>query len=124
MTAGSSALYVLLYSTHYFFTNLPGGIYHPVSILLYFGYTLLFCLTFFVFSGTIGFLACSKFVHKIYSSLTPEELAEIRNAREGDEFELTDKEAGEKTPDEVRGERKKEEKSKGKYGKLIIGVYV
>ncbi|KAJ8643422.1 hypothetical protein MRB53_005170 [Persea americana] len=67
LTAGSSALYLFLYSIFYFFTKLE--ITKVVSGLLYFGYMLIVSYAFFVLTGTIGFYACFWFVRKIYSSV-------------------------------------------------------
>jgi transmembrane 9 superfamily protein 2/4 len=67
LTSGSSALYLFLYSILYFFTKLE--IIKFVSGLLFFGYMLLVSFTFFVLTGTIGFVACYLFVRKIYSSI-------------------------------------------------------
>lgn len=75
LTAGSSALYLFLYSIFYlflysifyFFTKLE--ITKVVSGLLYFGYMLIVSYAFFVLTGTIGFYASFWFVRKIYSSV-------------------------------------------------------
>ncbi|KMZ73357.1 Transmembrane 9 superfamily protein member [Zostera marina] len=67
LTAGSSALYLFLYSVFYFFTKLE--ITKLVSGILYFGYMSIVSYAFFVLTGTIGFYACFWFVHKIYSSV-------------------------------------------------------
>ncbi|XP_078432050.1 transmembrane 9 superfamily member 7-like [Wolffia australiana] len=67
LTAGSSALYLFLYSAFYFFTKLE--ITKLVSGVLYFGYMLIVSYAFFVLTGTIGFYACFWFVRKIYSSV-------------------------------------------------------
>ncbi|XP_038987178.1 transmembrane 9 superfamily member 7-like [Phoenix dactylifera] len=67
LTAGSSALYLFLYSAFYFFTKLE--ITRVVSGILYFGYMLIGSYGFFVLTGTIGFYACFWFVCKIYSSV-------------------------------------------------------
>ncbi|KAL6140745.1 hypothetical protein ACLB2K_059041 [Fragaria x ananassa] len=67
LTAGSSALYLLLYSAFYFFTKLE--ITKFVSGVLYFGYMVIVSYAFFVLTGTIGFYACFWFVRKIYSSV-------------------------------------------------------
>ncbi|XP_065848748.1 transmembrane 9 superfamily member 7-like [Euphorbia lathyris] len=66
-TAGSSALYLFLYSIFYFFTSLE--ITKLVSAILYFGYMLIGSYTFFVLTGSTGFYACFWFVRNIYSSL-------------------------------------------------------
>lgn len=67
LTAGSSAVYLFLYSAFYFFTKLE--ITKLVSGVLYFGYMLIVSYAFFVLTGTIGFYACFWFVRKIYSSV-------------------------------------------------------
>ncbi|KAF8388820.1 hypothetical protein HHK36_025500 [Tetracentron sinense] len=67
LTAGSSALYLFLYSIFYFFTKLE--ITKLVSGILYFGYMLIVSYAFFVLTGTIGFYASFWFVRKIYSSV-------------------------------------------------------
>eukprot|EP01105_Mastigella_eilhardi_P023224 TRINITY_DN581_c0_g1_i1.p1 TRINITY_DN581_c0_g1~~TRINITY_DN581_c0_g1_i1.p1 ORF type:complete len:686 (-),score=219.84 TRINITY_DN581_c0_g1_i1:116-1963(-) len=67
MTSGSSALYMFAYSAFYFGTKLD--ITKFVSGLLYFGYTAIFSIVFFVLTGYIGFYACFLFVRKIYASV-------------------------------------------------------
>ncbi|OAY68861.1 Transmembrane 9 superfamily member 9 [Ananas comosus] len=67
LTSGSSALYLFLYATFYFFTKLE--ITKPVSGILYFGYMLIASYAFFVLTGTIGFYACFWFTRLIYSSV-------------------------------------------------------
>lgn len=67
LTSGSSALYLFLYATFYFFTKLE--ITKMVSALLYFGYMLIVSYAFFVLTGTIGFYACFWFTRLIYSSV-------------------------------------------------------
>ncbi|KAK4757564.1 hypothetical protein SAY87_018865 [Trapa incisa] len=67
LTSGSSALYLFLYATFYFFTKLE--ITKPVSGALYFGYMLIISYAFFVVTGTIGFYACFWFTRLIYSSV-------------------------------------------------------
>ncbi|XP_023000345.1 transmembrane 9 superfamily member 7 [Cucurbita maxima] len=67
LTAGSSALYLFLYSVFYFFSKLE--ITKFVSGILYFGYMVIISYSFFVLTGTIGFYACFWFVRKIYSSV-------------------------------------------------------
>lgn len=66
-TSGSSAFYFFLYSVFYFATKLR--ITKFVSILLYFGYTLIFSILFFVMAGFVGLISSYFFVRKIYSSL-------------------------------------------------------
>uniref|UniRef100_A0A0D6R1M1 Transmembrane 9 superfamily member n=1 Tax=Araucaria cunninghamii TaxID=56994 RepID=A0A0D6R1M1_ARACU len=67
LTAGSSAFYLFLYATFYFFTKLE--ITKLVSGILYFGYMTIISYAFFVLTGTIGFYACFWFVRMIYSSV-------------------------------------------------------
>eukprot|EP00246_Nothoceros_aenigmaticus_P011426 TRINITY_DN3106_c0_g1_i2.p1 TRINITY_DN3106_c0_g1~~TRINITY_DN3106_c0_g1_i2.p1 ORF type:complete len:609 (+),score=104.45 TRINITY_DN3106_c0_g1_i2:83-1909(+) len=67
LTSGSSALYLFLYATFYFFTKLD--ITKVVSGILYFGYMVIMSYSFFVLTGTIGFYACYWFVRTIYASV-------------------------------------------------------
>jgi len=97
LTTGSSALYMFLYSIFYFSTNLD--IEKFVSVLIYFGYTSIISIAFFVLTGSIGFYACLLFVRKIYSSIQlHEELGDFANQREKEELYGT--KAGDK---EVQG---------------------
>ncbi|KAG7222240.1 hypothetical protein INR49_027541 [Caranx melampygus] len=65
LTSGFTAVYFLVYAIHYFFSKLQ--ITGLASTILYFGYTTIMALIFFLFTGTIGFFACFWFVTKIYS---------------------------------------------------------
>lgn len=65
LTGGCTAVYFFLYSIHFFYTKLT--ITGTASTFLYFGYTLIMVLIFFLFTGTVGFFACFFFVRKIYS---------------------------------------------------------
>ncbi|GJN38968.1 hypothetical protein PR202_gb28054 [Eleusine coracana subsp. coracana] len=67
LTSGSSALYLFMYATFYFFTKLE--ITKAVSIALYFSYMLIVSYAFFMLTGTIGFCACFWFIRLIYSSV-------------------------------------------------------
>jgi len=67
LTSGSSALYLFLYATFYFFTKLE--ITKLVSGILYFGYMTIISYAFFVLTGTMGFYACFWFVRTIYASV-------------------------------------------------------
>ena len=67
LTSGSSALYLFLYASFYFYTKLE--ITKFVSGILYFGYMVMISASFFVLSGTIGFYACYWFVRTIYASV-------------------------------------------------------
>ncbi|XP_018410570.1 PREDICTED: transmembrane 9 superfamily member 2-like [Nanorana parkeri] len=65
LTSGFTAVYLFIYAIHYFFSKLQ--ITGTASTILYFGYTMIMVLIFFLFTGTIGFFACYWFVRKIYS---------------------------------------------------------
>jgi len=67
LNSGTSALYVFLYSAHYFTAKL--SISHLVGTLLYFGYMSIISIVFFLLSGTVGALASFFFVRSIYSSI-------------------------------------------------------
>uniref|UniRef100_A0A6U3B0H5 Transmembrane 9 superfamily member n=1 Tax=Lotharella globosa TaxID=91324 RepID=A0A6U3B0H5_9EUKA len=70
LTAGSSALYLFLYSIMYFCTKME--IVKPVSTMLFFGYMFLISLGFFLMTGTIGFVSTFYFVETIYGSIKTE----------------------------------------------------
>jgi len=70
LTSGASAFYMFIYSIFYFFTKLT--ITKFLSAVLFFGYTLIMSLAFFVLTGAIGFIACFIFVRKIYSAVKVE----------------------------------------------------
>ncbi|KAK7501513.1 hypothetical protein BaRGS_00007317 [Batillaria attramentaria] len=67
IVSGGSALYVFAYSIFYFHTKLD--ITEFVPTLLYFGYTCIIVLTFWVLTGTIGFFAAYWFIRKIYGAI-------------------------------------------------------
>ncbi|XP_056098334.1 transmembrane 9 superfamily member 2 isoform X2 [Rhinichthys klamathensis goyatoka] len=67
LTSGFTAVYLFVYAVHYFYSKLQ--IIGAASTILYFGYTSIMVLIFFIFTGTIGFFACYWFVNKIYSVL-------------------------------------------------------
>lgn len=67
LTAGSSGLYVFLYSWYYFVTQLQ--IDKVVSTLLYFGYMAIVSMCFVLVTGTIGLVSAFCFVRKIYGSI-------------------------------------------------------
>lgn len=66
-TSGASALYLYGYAIVYFFTKLDMTKF--TSALIYFGYMGLASISFFLFTGTIGFLACFFFLRVIYGSI-------------------------------------------------------
>ncbi|KAJ3588376.1 hypothetical protein NHX12_011969 [Muraenolepis orangiensis] len=65
LTSGFTAVYLFIYAIHYFFSKLQ--IVGAASTILYFGYTIIMVLIFFLFTGTIGFFSSFWFVNKIYS---------------------------------------------------------
>lgn len=67
LSAGSSAGYLFVYSTWFFYSKLP--ITGFVSTMVYFGYMMVIALTFFLLTGSCGFFACFWFVRKIYSAI-------------------------------------------------------
>eukprot|EP00051_Salpingoeca_urceolata_P028055 m.484708 g.484708 ORF g.484708 m.484708 type:complete len:633 (-) comp23517_c0_seq1:152-2050(-) len=67
LVSGGSSVYVFLYSAFYFSSQLE--IEEFVSVLLYFGYTLLMVLTFWLLTGTIGFFSTFTFINVIYGSI-------------------------------------------------------
>ncbi|CAF3411127.1 unnamed protein product [Rotaria socialis] len=67
VASGGSAFYVFGYSIFYFFSKLD--ITEFVPLMLYFGYTLLICFSFWILTGTIGFIASFIFVRKIYAAV-------------------------------------------------------
>ena len=67
LTAGSSALYMFLYSGFYFYTKLE--ISKAASGILYFGYMFMIAFGFFLMTGTMGFYSCFIFTQRIYGSV-------------------------------------------------------
>jgi len=67
LTSGSSACYLFLYSIFYFASSLE--ITNFISGLLFFGYTTIIGIVFFMVTGFIGFLASFIFVYKIYKAV-------------------------------------------------------
>lgn len=55
-STGTTSLYLLLFSIHYFFykTQISGSL----SLLLYFGYTTIIVFLFFVFTGKLNYELC------------------------------------------------------------------
>jgi transmembrane 9 superfamily member 2/4 len=66
LTSGASAFYFFLYGIFYF-TKMHAMSF--AAVLLYFGYTLIFAIFFFVLTGSIGFYSCYYFVQKIYGTV-------------------------------------------------------
>lgn len=67
IVSGGCAVYVFAYAIFYFITKLE--ITEFIPTLLYFGYTGIMVLTFWLLTGTIGFYAAYFFVRKIYSAV-------------------------------------------------------
>ncbi|XP_041483201.1 transmembrane 9 superfamily member 2-like isoform X3 [Lytechinus variegatus] len=67
MTSGFTAIYFAIYCIHYFASKLT--LHGWASTVLYFGYTSIMVILFFLFCGTMGFFACFWFVTKIYGSV-------------------------------------------------------
>ena len=63
--SGAIALYVLGYSLYFYLTKME--IQGVTSLVLYFGYTMVFVLLVGLFGGSLGFLSTLLFVRKIYS---------------------------------------------------------
>nr|XP_023659902.1 transmembrane 9 superfamily member 4-like isoform X1 [Paramormyrops kingsleyae] len=67
IVSGGSAFYMLLYAIFYFFNKLD--IVEVIPSLLYFGYSALMVLSFWLLTGTVGFYAAYAFIHKIYAAV-------------------------------------------------------
>lgn len=67
LSAGSSGVYLFLYSVWYYFLKL--SISGTVGTVLYFAYMSMVAFTFFLLTGSIGFFSCLWFVQKIYGAI-------------------------------------------------------
>jgi transmembrane 9 superfamily protein 2/4 len=67
LTSGSSAFYVYLYSTYYYFTKV-NALYFLTGVL-YFTYMFLISFGFFLLTGVVGYFSCFWFICKIYASI-------------------------------------------------------
>ena len=67
LTSGFTAFYFFIYAAHYYSSKLT--LEGVASGILYFGYTFIMAVIVFLFTGTIGFLACYWFVRKIYGAV-------------------------------------------------------
>ncbi|CAG8529871.1 6185_t:CDS:10, partial [Diversispora eburnea] len=67
LTSGASGLYIFIYSIMYFLTRLQ--ITSLTSTVIYFGWSGVMSLMFFVLTGTIGYFACLVFIRKIFMSI-------------------------------------------------------
>lgn len=56
LTSGFTAVYLFIYAVHYFFSKLQ--IIGLASTILYFGYTMIMVLIFFIFTGKIYETLC------------------------------------------------------------------
>ncbi|KJE91774.1 transmembrane 9 superfamily member 1 [Capsaspora owczarzaki ATCC 30864] len=67
LNAGSTGLFVLVYSVFYYFhrSNMSGAL----QTAKFFGYTLMTCLIFFLMLGSVGFFVSLQFVRYIFRSL-------------------------------------------------------
>jgi len=65
--SGGCAVYVAAYSVFYFCTKLEIDEFVPT--LLYFSYTSIMVITFWLLTGTIGFYAAYAFIRKIYAAV-------------------------------------------------------
>jgi transmembrane 9 superfamily protein 3 len=63
-TAASTAVYVFIYSIHYFHTKTKMTGFFQTSF--YFGYTAMFCLGLGIMCGAVGYIGASTFVRRIY----------------------------------------------------------
>jgi len=68
LTSGFTAVYFFIYAAHFCSSKLElrDG---AASLIIYFGYTSIMSLAIFLFTGTVGFLACYWFVRKIYGAV-------------------------------------------------------
>ncbi len=67
VVSGGSAIYVFAYAVFYFFTQLE--ITEFIPTLLYFGYTTIMVVTFWLLTGTVGFYAAYFFIRRIYGAV-------------------------------------------------------
>lgn len=67
LSAGSTAIYVYLYSFYYFLFKTK--MYGLFQTTFYFGYMALFSLALGIICGTVGYIGTSIFVRKIYSTV-------------------------------------------------------
>jgi transmembrane 9 superfamily protein 2/4 len=68
LNAGSTAIYVFLYSCYYFAWHLEAS-YYLGTCIFYFGYMALICAGLFIILGSIGVLTSLWFNKRIYASL-------------------------------------------------------
>ena len=67
MVSGGSAVHMFCYAIFYFMSKLQ--ITEAVPTLLYFGYTAIMVLTFWLLTSTIGFFSSYFFIRKIYAAI-------------------------------------------------------
>lgn len=66
-SAGSSGIYLFLYSVWYYWSKL--NITGIVPTVLYFAYMIMVCITFSLITGVVGLYSCLWFVKKIYGAI-------------------------------------------------------
>eukprot|EP01080_Neovahlkampfia_damariscottae_P001652 gene1652-12777_t len=71
LTPASSSIYLFLYSIFYFSTKLS-SVTNITMMLVFFGYTAILCLFFFILTGTVGFFSTFWFIKSIYGSIKVE----------------------------------------------------
>lgn len=67
IASGGPAVYLFIYSVFYYWTNLRITQFLPTVI--YFGYTMIMVMAFWILTGTIGFVATFVFLRYIYSAI-------------------------------------------------------
>jgi len=67
LVAGSASFWMFIYSIYYFSVEL--NIDRFVPTLMYFGYNFIICFTFFILTGTVGFVTCLIFTRVIYAAI-------------------------------------------------------
>lgn len=65
LSSGSTALYFFLYSIYFYAERLQ--MEGAASLFIFFGYTFIMAIYFFLLTGFVGFMSCFFFINKIYS---------------------------------------------------------
>lgn len=65
LSSGSTALYFFLYSVYFYNERL--AMEGLASLVIFYGYTGIMAIYFFLLTGFVGFIACFFFINKIYS---------------------------------------------------------
>lgn len=66
LNSGAAAFYVFLYSIYLYFRL---DVDSAVGTLVYFGYSLVISIGFFLLAGTVGLISCFIFVRRIYAAI-------------------------------------------------------